>query len=69
MTLCLLFLTELAQELSIGSLAGRLQRWSIVCKHTAHVMQEPCSLQQDGGVFKLIYMVKKKLRVNVALGC
>lgn len=69
MALRLLFLTKLAEELAVGSLTGRFQRRSVVCKNTAHVMQEPCSRQQDGGVFEIVHMVEEKLSVNVALLC
>ncbi|MPM21177.1 hypothetical protein SDC9_67620 [bioreactor metagenome] len=32
-------------------------------------MQEPCSRQQNGGVFEIIHMVEEKLGINVALCC
>ncbi|MPN63844.1 hypothetical protein SDC9_211611 [bioreactor metagenome] len=67
MTLRLLLLPEPAQELAVGALSGRFQGRSVVRKHPAHVMQESGARQQDRGVFELVYMVKEKLRINVAL--
>jgi len=67
MTLRLLFLPEPAQELAVSALSGWFQRRGIVCKHTAHVMQKPGSHKQNGGGLEAVYMVKKKLRVNITL--
>ena len=64
-----LFLVQLETPFSVNVRTGWLQWRRIVRKNTAHVMQEPCPRQQNGGVFEAVHMVEEKLSVDVALRC